>query len=192
GAVAVETDVGLNIGGESVVITAGTFLRGLLHIGDAKKPGGRMADTHSTLSENLKSLGFEVRRFKTGTPCRLNGRSINFDRCQVQLGDEPPPRFSFWAAGDSASAFWKRPFHVEQLPCWITQTNSETHRIITENLHRSPLYSGRIEGTGPRYCPSLEDKVVKFCERAGHQLFLEPEGRDTEEYYVNGASTSLP
>ncbi len=186
-AVGVETDVGLIIGGNSVVITAGTFLRGLLHVGDARMPGGRMADAHSTLSESLKDVGFEVSRFKTGTPCRLNGCSINFDRCQIQLGDEPPPRFSFWATEDGTTQF-----HVEQIPCWITQTNSRTHHIINKNLHRSPLYAGRIEGTGPRYCPSIEDKVVKFAARTEHQLFLEPEGRDTEEYYVNGISTSLP
>ena len=187
-AVAVETDVGVVIGGETVVVTAGTFLRGLLHVGDSKKAGGRMADAHSNLSESLKGLGFEVRRFKTGTPCRLNGRSINFDRCQIQLGDEPPPRFSFWTADDGSEA----AFHVEQLPCWITETNEETHRLIRDNLHRSPLYAGRIEGTGPRYCPSIEDKVVRFGQRGAHQLFLEPEGRDSEEYYVNGISTSLP
>jgi tRNA uridine 5-carboxymethylaminomethyl modification enzyme len=186
-AVAVETDIGMSIGGSTVVITAGTFLRGLLHVGDARRPGGRMADAHSTLSESLKHIGFEVRRFKTGTPCRLNGRSINFDRCQIQVGDEPPPRFSFWAPGDGMTQF-----HVEQIPCWITQTNLRTHQIINNNLHRSPLYAGRIEGTGPRYCPSIEDKVVKFSARTAHQLFLEPEGRDTEEYYVNGISTSLP
>jgi tRNA uridine 5-carboxymethylaminomethyl modification enzyme len=186
-AVAVQTDIGMSIGGNTVVITAGTFLRGLLHVGDARKPGGRMADAHSTLSESLKHMGFEVHRFKTGTPCRLNGRSIDFDRCQIQVGDEPPPRFSFQAPGDGMTQF-----HVEQIPCWITQTNLRTHQIINSNLHRSPLYAGRIEGTGPRYCPSIEDKVVKFSARTAHQLFLEPEGRDTEEYYVNGISTSLP
>ncbi|HWY39269.1 MAG TPA: tRNA uridine-5-carboxymethylaminomethyl(34) synthesis enzyme MnmG [Chthoniobacterales bacterium] len=199
--IGVETDLGLTITGESVIITAGTFLRGLLHVGESSKPGGRMADASSGLSANLKELGFEVGRFKTGTPCRLNGRSIDFDRCQIQPGDEPPPRLSFWNSdeenGRSDDIFTLNKvagpeFHVEQLPCWITQTTAQTREIISKNLHRSPLYAGRIEGTGPRYCPSIEDKVVKFWHRETHQLFLEPEGRHSEEYYVNGISTSLP
>jgi tRNA uridine 5-carboxymethylaminomethyl modification enzyme len=200
-AVGVETDLGLTIGGDSIVITAGTFLRGLLHVGEESKPGGRMADASSSLSTNLRQLGFEVGRFKTGTPCRLNGRSINFERCQIQPGDEPPPRFSFWSGVDQVSdaddiftlnKISGPEFHVEQLPCWITQTSARTADVIKRNLHRSPLYAGRIEGTGPRYCPSIEDKVVKFSHRQTHQLFLEPEGRHSEEYYVNGISTSLP
>ena len=199
-ATAVETDLGLAISGTAIIITAGTFLRGLLHVGDNSKPGGRMADASSGLSASLKELGFEVGRFKTGTPCRLNGRSIDFDRCSVQPGDEPPPRFSFWTGNESQKeddVFTLNDvsgpaFHVEQLPCWITQTTAETREIIKKNLHRSPLYAGRIEGTGPRYCPSIEDKVVKFAHRESHQLFLEPEGRHSEEYYVNGISTSLP
>lgn len=199
-ATGVETDVGIVIEGNAVVVTAGTFLRGLLHVGENTKPGGRMADASSGLSATLKDLGFEVGRFKTGTPCRLNGRSINFERCQIQPGDEPPPTFSFWK-GDGSSNHDNiftlndvsaPEFHVEQLPCWITQTTTETREIIRQNLHRSPLYAGRIEGTGPRYCPSIEDKVVKFAHRENHQLFLEPEGRHSEEYYVNGISTSLP
>ena len=199
-AIGVETDLGLSICGDSVIVTAGTFLRGLLHVGESSKPGGRMADASSGLSSNLKELGLEVGRFKTGTPCRLNGRSIDFDRCQIQLGDEPPTRFSFWgseqeeAVGDifTLNSISGSEFHVEQLPCWITQTTTETREIIRNNLHRSPLYAGRIEGTGPRYCPSIEDKIVKFAHRESHQLFLEPEGRHSEEYYVNGISTSLP
>jgi tRNA uridine 5-carboxymethylaminomethyl modification enzyme len=199
-ATGVETDLGLAISGTTVIITAGTFLRGLLHVGDNSKPGGRMADASSGLSTSLKELGFEVGRFKTGTPCRLNGRSIDFDRCLVQPGDEPPPRFSFWTGNETDKAddiftlndVCGLAFHVEQLPCWITQTTAETREIIKKNLHRSPLYAGRIEGTGPRYCPSIEDKVVKFAHRENHQLFLEPEGRHSEEYYVNGISTSLP
>jgi tRNA uridine 5-carboxymethylaminomethyl modification enzyme len=199
-ATGVETDLGLAISGTTVIITAGTFLRGLLHVGDNSKPGGRMADASSGLSTSLKELGFEVGRFKTGTPCRLNGRSIDFDRCVVQPGDEPPPRFSFWTGNEADKAddvftlndVCGPAFHVEQLPCWITQTTAETREIIKKNLHRSPLYAGRIEGTGPRYCPSIEDKVVKFAHRENHQLFLEPEGRHSEEYYVNGISTSLP
>ncbi len=197
----VETDLGLTIMGASVVITAGTFLRGLLHVGENSKPGGRMADASSSLSANLKELGFEVGRFKTGTPCRINARSINFDRCQIQPGDEPPPRFSYFVpskengvADDifTLNDIYSSKFHVEQLPCWITQTNPRTREIIEKNLHRSPLYAGRIQGTGPRYCPSIEDKVVKFSHRETHQLFLEPEGRHSEEFYINGISTSLP
>src|SRR5256885_7931150 len=198
-AVGVETDLGLTIHGQSVVITSGTFLRGLLHIGETSKPGGRMADASSSLSDNLRQLGLESGRFKTGTPCRINARAIDFARCQVQPGDEPPPRFSFFkdespvpgelfTLNDVSGA----PFHVEQMACWITQTNVRTHEIIRANLDRSPLYAGRIKGTGPRYCPSIEDKVVKFADREAHQLFLEPEGRHTNEFYVNGISTSLP
>jgi tRNA uridine 5-carboxymethylaminomethyl modification enzyme len=195
----VETDLGVMILARTVVVTSGTFLRGLLHVGENSKPGGRMADASSALSENLRRLGFVVGRFKTGTPCRLNRRSIEFSQCEIQRGDEPPPRFAFHADATSLTndIFTlnynaRGEFHVEQLPCWITQTTPRTHDIIRSSLHRSPLYAGRIKGTGPRYCPSIEDKVVKFSERTAHQLFLEPEGRHTEEYYVNGISTSLP
>ncbi|MEY2494743.1 MAG: tRNA uridine 5-carboxymethylaminomethyl modification enzyme [Verrucomicrobiota bacterium] len=192
----VETDLGTHFAADAVVVTSGTFLRGLLHVGGSSRPGGRMADTHSNLSECLRKLGFQVGRFKTGTPCRISRRSINFDRCEKQLGDEPPPRFSFLpqARCDPNDIFTLNggSFHVEQLPCWITYTTPETHNIIRNNLHLSALYSGRIQGTGPRYCPSIEDKVVKFAEKAAHQVFLEPEGRHTEEFYVNGLSTSLP
>jgi tRNA uridine 5-carboxymethylaminomethyl modification enzyme len=198
-AVGVETDLGLTIHGQSVVITSGTFLRGLLHIGETSKPGGRMADASSSLSDNLRQLGLESGRFKTGTPCRINARSIDFARCKVQPGDEPPPRFSFFKDESAVPAelftlndVSGAPFHVEQMACWITQTNARTHEIIRANLDRSPLYAGRIKGTGPRYCPSIEDKVVKFADREAHQLFLEPEGRHTNEFYVNGISTSLP
>src|SRR5213082_3350592 len=195
----VGTDLGIRIMARTVVITSGTFLRGLLHLGENTKPGGRMADASSALSENLRQLGLTVGRFKTGTPCRLNGRSIDFSQCQVQLGDEPPPRFAFYGdAGKRKNDVFtlnfndRGEFHVEQMPCWITHTTRRTHDIIRRNLHRSPLYSGQIKGTGPRYCPSIEDKVVKFSDKASHQLFLEPEGRHTKEYYVNGISTSLP
>src|SRR6058998_1456607 len=198
-AVGVETDLGLTIHGQSVVITSGTFLRGLLHIGETSKPGGRMADASSSLSDNLRQLGLESGRFKTGTPCRINARSIDFARCKIQPGDEPPPRFSFFKdesplPGDlfTLNDVSGVPFHVEQMACWITQTNARTHEIIRANLDRSPLYAGRIKGTGPRYCPSIEDKVVKFADREAHQLFLEPEGRHSNEFYVNGISTSLP
>jgi tRNA uridine 5-carboxymethylaminomethyl modification enzyme len=198
--VGVETDLGVTIASKTVVITSGTFLRGILHVGEKSKPGGRMADANSSLSANLQEMGFQVGRFKTGTPCRLNGRSIDFRRCSIQLGDEPPSGFAFnleeIGAGTGEIFTLNRlrdgKFHVEQLPCWITHTTQTTHEIIRANLHRSPLYAGRIKGVGPRYCPSIEDKVVKFSDRASHQIFLEPEGRHTSEYYVNGISTSLP
>ena len=199
--IGVETEFGLKIAARSVVITSGTFLRGLLHVGESSKPGGRMADSSSTLSTNLQQLGFDVGRFKTGTPCRLNARSIDFSRCQIQLGEEPPPTFGFQhneIEGPLDDEIFTLnfirdgKFHVEQIPCWITQTTRQTHDIIRANLNRSPLYTGRISGTGPRYCPSIEDKVVKFSDKSSHQLFLEPEGRHTSECYVNGISTSLP
>lgn len=196
----VQTDFGLCVRADSVVITAGTFLRGLLHVGNQSQPGGRMADSSSPLSDNLRELGFETGRFKTGTPCRINARSIDFSACTKQLGDNPPSRFSFLPVSEefsdeqllSLDKVRAGAFHVEQLPCWITATTAETHEIIRRNLHRSPLFSGRIEGTGPRYCPSIEDKVVKFADKTQHQIFLEPEGKQTEEFYINGVSTSLP
>lgn len=194
----VATDLGINFRGQAVVVTAGTFLRGLLHVGGRSKPGGRMAEPNSGLSENLRGLGFEVGRFKTGTPCRINARSIDFSACEVQQGDEPPRRFSFLPIKRSTSTEiftlnWSdgNSFHVEQSPCWITHTTRATAEIIRANLKQSPLYSGKITGTGPRYCPSIEDKTVRFPDRV-HQIFLEPEGRHTKEYYVNGVSTSLP
>jgi tRNA uridine 5-carboxymethylaminomethyl modification enzyme len=192
----VETDAGVQFTATAVVVTSGTFLRGLLHVGSHSKPGGRMADASSSLSESLRDLGFEVGRFKTGTPCRISGRSIDFSQCEEQRGDEPPPFFSFFRQPGTAPGeiFTLNPpgFHVEQLPCWITYTTPDTHQIIRRNLAKSSLYSGRIEGTGPRYCPSIEDKIVKFSDKPAHQIFLEPEGKHTEEFYVNGLSTSLP
>src|SRR6476469_6240675 len=198
--IGVETDIGMAIAAPTVVITSGTFLRALLHVGENSKPGGRMADASSSLSGNLQEMGFQVGRFKTGTPCRVNGRSIDFTRCSIQLGDEPPSGFAFnpEKIGTGVDEIFTLnrvrggQFHVEQLPCWITHTTEKTHEIIRANLHRSPLYAGRIKGVGPRYCPSIEDKVVKFTDKPSHQLFLEPEGRHTSEYYVNGISTSLP
>ena len=198
-AVGVTTDLGTTILAKAVVITAGTFLRGLLHVGEQSKPGGRMADASSSLSESLRALGFEVGRFKTGTPCRLNANSINFASLQVQEGDQPPPRLSFLerVVRDKDELFTLNfdevgMFHVEQLPCWFTQTTPETHRIISTNLYRSPLYQSKIKGTGPRYCPSIEDKIVRFSHKSSHPIFLEPEGRHSSEFYVNGISTSLP
>ena len=199
GATGVETNLGLLLKAKSVVITTGTFMRGLLHVGLQNVAGGRMGDAPSTLSDDLRALGFEVGRFKTGTPCRINGRSIDFSKCERQDGDEPPPRFSYVEAGEVRGGLpftlnrgTEGMFHVEQIPCWITGTTQKTHEIIRGNLDKSPMYSGKIEGVGPRYCPSIEDKVVRFAEKERHQLFLEPEGRQTHEYYVNGVSTSLP
>jgi tRNA uridine 5-carboxymethylaminomethyl modification enzyme len=196
----VETNLGVRYAGRAVVVTTGTFMRGLLHVGLQNQAGGRMGDASSSLSENLRELGFEIGRFKTGTPCRIAGSSIDFTACERQEGDQPPPAFTFMpeslerGADDifSLNGMKDGKFHVEQLPCWITHTNSRTHDIIRANLDKSPMYCGRIEGTGPRYCPSIEDKVVKFAEKQSHQLFLEPEGRHTSEFYVNGVSTSLP
>ncbi|MFN2622980.1 MAG: tRNA uridine-5-carboxymethylaminomethyl(34) synthesis enzyme MnmG [Chthoniobacterales bacterium] len=195
-ATGVITDIGMIFTANAIVITSGTFLRGLLHVGEHSRPGGRMADTSSGLSESLRELGFEIGRFKTGTPCRIDKRSIDFERCEKQLGDEPPVRFSFLPMPERADndvfTLNSELFCVEQLPCWITYTTAQTHQIVRQNLNKSALYSGRIEGTGPRYCPSIEDKVVKFPSKSAHQIFLEPEGRHTEEFYVNGLSTSLP
>ncbi len=196
----VATSLGMEIYGKSVILSAGTFMGGLMHVGLRNEKGGRMGDATSQVSESLKRLGFEVARFKTGTPCRLNSRSIDFSKCERQDGDLPVPKFSFMAdtlekADNDLFTLnpWSDPtFHVEQMPCWITYTNPRTHEIIARNLHQSPMYSGVIEGVGPRYCPSIEDKVVRFAEKDRHQVFLEPEGRHTLEYYVNGVSTSLP
>ena len=198
--VGVETNLGLRYRARSVVVTTGTFMRGLMHVGLQSAVGGRMGDAVSTLSDSLKELGLAVERFKTGTPCRLLGRSIDFTKCQRQDGDSPAPMFSFapeeWAGGEGGPFTLNRwdgeSFHVEQMPCWITYTNAQTHDLIRANLDKSPMYAGIIEGVGPRYCPSIEDKVVRFADRDRHQLFLEPEGRQTGEYYVNGVSTSLP
>jgi tRNA uridine 5-carboxymethylaminomethyl modification enzyme len=196
----VATSLGMEISGRSVILSAGTFMGGLMHVGLRNEKGGRMGDATSMVSEALKRLGFAVERFKTGTPCRLNGRSIDFSKCERQEGDVPVPKFSFMAdtlrkGPDDLFTLnpWGEPgFHVEQMPCWITYTNEQTHEIIRGNLHQSPMYCGVIEGVGPRYCPSIEDKVVRFAEKERHQVFLEPEGRHTHEYYVNGVSTSLP
>jgi tRNA uridine 5-carboxymethylaminomethyl modification enzyme len=200
GACGLETNLGLRILGRAIVITTGTFMRGLLHVGMNHQAGGRMGDSFSTLSDSLTDLGFEVGRFKTGTPCRLHGKTIDFSKCTAQPGDAAPLPFSFMPeriAGTHDDIFTlnryaEGEFHMEQLPCWTSATATATHDIIRANLDKSPLYSGRIEGVGPRYCPSIEDKVVKFADKTSHQVFLEPEGRHTEEYYINGVSTSLP
>ncbi len=181
--------VGVQVAGEavyrarSVVLCAGTFMRGLLHYGDRTQPGGRAGEGATTrLSASLERLGFQLARFKTGTPPRLNGRSIDFAALELHPGDEEPQPFSFLT----------ERIDCEQLPCWITYTNAAVHELIRANLHRAPMYTGQIGSTGPRYCPSVETKVVRFAERSRHQIFLEPEGRRTREVYVNGLSTSLP
>ena len=167
----------------SVVLTTGTFLQALMHTGETKTPGGRAGEgTSAGLSGALVRLGFELRRFKTGTPPRLNGRTIDFSQAELQAGDDDPQPFSFLTES----------LTQDQLPCWITHTNPAVHDLVRANLHRAPMYSGQIKAGGPRYCPSIEDKVVRFADKQQHQLFLEPEGRNTREIYVNGISTSLP
>ncbi|HET7840338.1 MAG TPA: tRNA uridine-5-carboxymethylaminomethyl(34) synthesis enzyme MnmG [Terriglobia bacterium] len=174
---------GRTVEAQTVVITTGTFLNGLIHCGEQKYPAGRSGEPPSVmLGEALRGLGFEVGRLKTGTPPRLDARTIDFSKFQEQPGDAVPTPFSFRT----------RAITQPQTVCWITYTNDETHRAIRENLHRSPLYSGQIKGIGPRYCPSIEDKIVKFPDKPHHQIFLEPEGLDTNEIYVNGMSTSMP
>ena len=182
--VGVVTKMGVRYDGCAVIVTTGTFLRGLIHIGESKMESGRAGEPAAySLSDSLKRLGFELGRLKTGTPPRVNRRSIDFSKMDVQPGVEPVPFFSYRTP---------RTFHVEQLPCYLTYTTEKTREVIQANLHRSPMYSGQIQGIGPRYCPSIEDKIVKFAEKPRHQIFLEPEGRATDEFYVNGASTSLP
>ncbi len=210
-AVGVVTTMQVQYHGKTVVVTTGTFLRGLMHIGSNQQAGGRAGDVAAmSLSSSLQELGLELGRFKTGTPPRLLRRSIDFSKTEAQPGDEPIPSFTYWK--DDL-------FHVEQndkrqartrlntgkypprsilerldgqLPCYITYTTKKTATLILENLHKSPLYSGTIQGIGPRYCPSIEDKIVRFSEKERHQIFLEPEGIETDEIYVNGFSTSLP
>jgi tRNA uridine 5-carboxymethylaminomethyl modification enzyme len=167
----------------AVVLTTGTFLKALMHTGEAKSRGGRAGDQSAEfLSDSLTDCGFQLARFKTGTPCRLNGRTIDFSRTEVQPGDADPRPFSF--ATDRILQ--------DQMVCHITYTNQAVHQLIRANLHRAPMYSGQISSRGPRYCPSIEDKVVRFADKDRHQIFLEPEGRNTLEYYCNGISTSLP
>jgi len=201
-AIGVETTLEVQYLGETVVITTGTFLRGLLHIGTNQQSGGRAGDAAAmNLSASLKEIGLKLGRLKTGTPPRLLKRGIDFSKMAIQGGDDPIPYFTFWKSD---------LFHMEQnppspyppnsilekvrgqLPCYLTYTTDATAKLIRENIHKSPMYSGQIEGVGPRYCPSIEDKIVKFAEKERHQIFLEPEGIETDEIYVNGFSTSLP
>jgi tRNA uridine 5-carboxymethylaminomethyl modification enzyme len=180
----VTTHTGMVYEGLAVVVTTGTFLRGILHIGKSTTEGGRSGDLPSnSLSDDLRRIGFKLARMKTGTPPRINRRSINFAPLKIQQGDDRPSFFSH---------ITPHSFHVEQVPCYITHTTSKTADIIRKNITSSALYSGQIHGVGPRYCPSIEDKFVKFPEKLAHQVFLEPEGRTTEEFYINGVSTSMP
>jgi tRNA uridine 5-carboxymethylaminomethyl modification enzyme len=176
--------VGLRFFGRSVVLTAGTFLAGKIHVGMQHHAGGRAGDPPSeSLAARLRELQLPVGRLKTGTPPRIDGRSIDFSKCTEQPGDSPTPVFSFLGT---------REQHPRQVSCWITHTNERTHAAIRAGLDRSPMFTGVIEGVGPRYCPSIEDKIHRFADKASHQIFLEPEGLTTNEYYPNGISTSLP
>jgi tRNA uridine 5-carboxymethylaminomethyl modification enzyme len=180
----VRTQLGIVFKARSVVLTTGTFLAGLIHVGLENYQAGRMGDPPAvSLAARLRELNLPAGRLKTGTPPRIDGRSIDFSAMQEQPGDDPAPVFSF---------IGRRDMHPRQLPCWITSTNSNTHEIIRQGLDRSPLYTGVIEGVGPRYCPSIEDKISRFADKDGHNVFLEPEGLTTHEFYPNGISTSLP
>jgi tRNA uridine 5-carboxymethylaminomethyl modification enzyme len=179
-----RTATGLEFQSARVVLTTGTFLGGKIHVGEEQSAGGRAGDPPSTaLAARLRDMPFRVSRLKTGTPPRLDGKSVDFTRLKEQPGDEPRPVFSYMGV---------REDHPRQIGCWITHTSEKTHDIIRKALHRSPMYAGVIEGVGPRYCPSIEDKVVRFSDRESHQIFVEPEGLDTFELYPNGISTSLP
>ena len=207
----IETNLGVRYVGSTVVVTTGTFLRGLMHIGAAQQPGGRAGEgTTSSLSDSLKGVGIELGRLKTGTPPRLLRKTIDLSKTEAQPGDDPIPYFSYWKddlfhveqsgpgeAGDTHRPSKYPPNSIlarlnGQLPCFITYTTQSTADLVLANLHKSPMYSGVIEGVGPRYCPSIEDKIVKFRDKDRHQIFLEPEGIATDEIYVNGLSTCLP
>ncbi len=183
--VGIKTESGVEIGCQSVIVTTGTFLKGRMHVGTKITAGGRIGEPNSTrLADNIKDLGFEVLFFKTGTPPRLDGKTIDFSKLEAQHSDDRPIPFSF-----------RTPFIPKEqklLPCHITHTTNQTHEIIRANMHLSPMYSGQIQATGVRYCPSIEDKLKKFADRGSHHVFLEPEGLDTDEYYPNGISTGLP
>jgi tRNA uridine 5-carboxymethylaminomethyl modification enzyme len=179
----VKTSMGLEIESKAVVLTNGTFLNGIIHIGEKQYGGGRAGEKAATgITEQLISLGFESGRMKTGTPPRVDGRSLHYDRMEIQLGDDPPGKFSYTDT----------PPLTDQMPCHITYTNQEVHNILKTGFDKSPMFAGRIQGLGPRYCPSIEDKINRFADKERHQLFVEPEGRDTCEIYINGFSSSLP
>src|SRR5690606_36484065 len=174
---------GLEIEANSVVLTNGTFLNGLIHIGEKQLGGGRAGEKASTgITEQLVSLGFESGRMKTGTPPRIDGRSLDYSKMEVQEGDAKPSRFSYTDT----------PIPAKQLPCHVTYTSTEVHEMLRTGFDKSPMFNGRIRGLGPRYCPSIEDKIDRFADKDRHQLFVEPEGWDTCEIYVNGFSSSLP
>ena len=181
----VETHLGNIYNAKKVIIASGTFLNGLIHIGEKKQQAGRQGEFASvTLANQLRSMGFDIGRLKTGTCARIAGDSIDFGVMEAQDGDNPPTPFSFRTNKES--------FNPKQLPCWVTYTNEKTHQIIESNFYRAPLFSGQIEGIGPRYCPSIEDKINRFSERPRHQVFVEPQTREANEFYLNGLSTSLP
>lgn len=181
--IGIETEEGQKIYSRAVILCTGTFLSGLIHIGEKKIPSGRRGDKAAyKLSDSLRSLGFEVGRLKTGTPPRLDGKTIDYDRCEIQPGLKPIPFFSYTT----------QPYHIDQVPCHLTYTTDRTKEIIMRNLLRSPMFSGQIKSRGPRYCPSIEDKIYRFNDKPRHQIFLEPEGNGTDEIYPNGFSTSLP
>ncbi|HEM3691646.1 TPA: tRNA uridine-5-carboxymethylaminomethyl(34) synthesis enzyme MnmG [Streptococcus suis] len=183
--VGVRTATDQKYSATAVVVTTGTALRGEIIIGDLKYSSGPNNSLSSiTLADNLKELGLEIGRFKTGTPPRVNARTINYEETEIQPGDEKPSHFSFLSKDEN--------YLQDQVPCWLTYTNATSHEIINSNLHRAPMFSGIVKGIGPRYCPSIEDKIVRFADKERHQLFLEPEGRHTDEIYVQGLSTSLP
>ncbi|NQH96343.1 tRNA uridine-5-carboxymethylaminomethyl(34) synthesis enzyme MnmG [Streptococcus suis] len=183
--IGVRTATNQKFSAKAVVVTTGTALRGEIIIGDLKYSSGPNNSLASiTLADNLKELGLEIGRFKTGTPPRVNARTINYDETEIQPGDEKPNHFSFLSKDED--------YLQDQIPCWLTYTNATSHEIINNNLHRAPMFSGIVKGIGPRYCPSIEDKIVRFADKERHQLFLEPEGRNTDEIYVQGLSTSLP
>lgn len=202
----IQTSLGLSFYGKTIIVTTGTFLRALMHVGKTQSEGGRLGDhVAKGLSADFIKYGIELGRFKTGTPPRLLGHSINFEKTELQKGDKDPTKFAFYDTRSDDETFHvernSRWFHMEhsstktehqQVTCRVTRTNKKTAELIRANLHLSPLYQGNIVGTGPRYCPSIEDKIVRFAEKDGHQIYLEPEGLNTDEWYINGLSTSLP
>lgn len=197
----ITTSPGVTLRGTTIVICSGTFMNGVMHIGLNQMSGGRLGCAPSVLSTQLRELGFETGRLKTGTSPRIHGASIDFSVCERQDGDEPAPLFSNLSRQFlhretepffTLNSWADKDFSLKQIPCWITYTTPRTHELIRSHLHESPLYGGVIEGVGPRYCPSIEDKIVRFAEKDRHQVFLEPEGRQTSEFYLNGVSTSLP